>query len=289
MKLLQLVLAVTIVASGVSLLSGDELSIQQVGEKPKGFSKLFSKQIVVFGLSVYATAEVSDEDVMHAAGVLAQYLDNNEDGQADNPLVLKSLQEHQGSIVMFPDEDSAERIDVHEHIPERVWDSMIIVGLWGDETHPNGSTPGKFDATLEEVLHLVTSAGYSMAYPEVFGERTGSEIANAMDKARGGRFRKVPRKYPESAWYSYYDRSCDYRCQITEYFYWGLTSLLGAQEYAGRGDEIGDEWKLNTNEKLEQGDKLLYRLLTNPKYKFPTKLPDGQYRIKTKLGKPTKE
>ena len=137
----------------------------------------------------------------------------------------------------------------------------------------NGSP--RFDASLEEVLHLITQHGYAEAYPEVFGEKKGSKIADAMDIARGGYFKKVPNYYPADAWYTYNDVSCDYSCQITEYIYWALTSILGGQDFPGRFDEIKDEWKLNTNEK----DMNVYNLLTNSEYKFPTNLPNGKYRI----------
>ncbi len=77
-----------------------------------------------------------------------------------------------------------------------------------------------------------------------FGEYKGSETADAMDKARGGYFREVPVKYPDSAWFTYYDKTCDYSSMITEYIYWALTSILGAQNFSGRFDEIKEEWKL---------------------------------------------
>ena len=75
---------------------------------------------------------------------------------------------------------------------------------------PGWTRRGRFDATLEEVLHLITHAGYAHVYPEVFGEKPGTQIAKAMDQARGGHFRRVPRSYPAGAWYTYDDRSCDY-------------------------------------------------------------------------------
>ena len=77
-----------------------------------------------------------------------------------------------------------------------------------------------FDAAYEEVLHLITHAGYAFAYPEVFGERPGTKLGDAMDKARGGRFLAIPNKYPKKAWYTYYDDTRDYGCQATEYNYW---------------------------------------------------------------------
>ena len=113
--------------------------------------------------------------------------------------------------------------------------------LFGDEVFPEGSSSGKFDASLEEILHLITEYGYSQEYDSVFGEKIGSEIANAMDTARGGQFTSIPSSYPSDTWYHYTDSSCDYKCQITEYFYWGLTSILNGQEHSGRFDEIKDD------------------------------------------------
>ena len=99
-----------------------------------------------------------------------------------------------------------------------------------------------------------------------------------MDIARGVLFKTTPNHYPNKAWYSYNDRTCDYQCQSNEYIYWGLTSLLGGQNHEGRENQIADEWKLNTPSKFKSTDRALYSLLTNPKYNFPTQLPDGNYQ-----------
>ena len=262
----------------VGVLAATPLQIRPVGDRPEGFQRVFDRQVDVFGLAVYATSNVPAAKLLHAAGVLAQYLDNDADGKPDNARVIAALRKSKGLVFMFRTHREFEKIDLHHYIPPRVWNERMTIGLFAEETLPAGSVRGQFDATLEEVLHLVTAGGYSLAYPEVFGERPGTRLATAMDKARGGFFRRVPRRYPPGAWYSYDDRSCDYRCQITEYFYWGLTSLLDAQNYPGREQEIRHEWKLNTPEKLKNGDPLLFRMLTNPQYRFPRKCPDGKYR-----------
>jgi len=259
------------------------LKLVPVGdESPKGFSRVFSKQVDVFGIKVYATAKTPDTKVLHAANVLAQYLDNDADGKPDNPLVLKMLLEHKAGMMMTATQRSMERLDVHRFIPEKIWDNMMLQGLWGQETLPDAAKRGEFDATLEEVLHLITQVGYANAYPKELGERPGTSVAKAMDKARGGHFRKVPQKYPKGAWYTYDDESCDYGCMVTEYVYWGLTSILGAQDYPGRLDQIKVEWRPNTKKKMQKMDPDLFKLLTDPKYKFPTVLPDGKYRPKKK-------
>ena len=104
----------------------------------------------------------------------------------------------------------------------------------------------------------------------IFGEYKGTKIALAMDKARGGYFEKIPKRYPKGAWYTYDDRTCDYSCMVTEYFFWSLTSYLGAQK--NRYEEISEEWKLNSKKKMKK-DELMMKLITNPEYKIPKKLP----------------
>ena len=135
-----------------------------------------------------------------------------------------------------------------------------------------------FDATLEEVFHLITNHGYANAYPEVFGTKPGTKLADCLDAARGGRFEDVPRRYPRDAWFSYDDDTCEYECQITEYIYWAMTSMLGAQKPRWRQREIADEWKLPTRELVKERDPAVFKLLSDPRYKFPTRLPDGRYR-----------
>lgn len=234
-----------------------------------GILSSFTRKVVVFGIDIYAVPQVTDANLLHAANVMAQYLDNDEDGTIDNQLVVDKMLEKKAFMVMWKSEN-----DLNEFPSGREGQD-----LGNDETNPtyisSGKT-GRFDASLEEVLHIITHAGYTNAYPDVFGEKQGTQIANAMDKARGGKFTAIPSSYPADAWYTYDDNTCEYNCMVTEYHYWALTSILGAQE--NRLNEIQQEWKLNTAAKVQEKDAAVYELLTNPQYKFPTVLPDGTYR-----------
>ena len=134
-----------------------------------------------------------------------------------------------------------------------------------------------FDASLEEVLHLVQNVGWALTYPKVFGLERDSRLARAMDKARGGYFEELPDKYPKHAFYTYYDDTCDYGCQVIEYSYWVTTSYLGAQDYPGRKDEIADEWKLTSRNELISKDSG-WKVLASKEFNQPMlKLPDGNY------------
>lgn len=250
--------------------TGNDPNFTIVANTDSGFSN-FNRKVDVFGIDIYAVAGVEDAKLLHAANVMAQYLDNDEDGSIDNQAVLDKMLENKAFLVMWKSEND---LDIDPPADRFGQD------LGNDETNPSYVTDGKtgrFDASLEEVLHIINNAGHSYAYPQAFGQNQGSDLTNAMDIARGGQFINIPNTYPADAWYTYDDQTCDYAsCQTIEYLYWALTSMLGAQE--NRLDEIGHEWKLNTRAKVENTDTAIFALLTNPEYKMPTVLPDGTYR-----------
>jgi hypothetical protein len=242
---------------------GNDQNFTIVAHSDTGFTST-NRKVMVFGIPVYAFYDVEDSKLLHAANIMAQYLDNDENGIVDNSLLLTTLLNNEAALFMWKTESqinlNAQDLGADESIP-----------IW----HTNGQT-GQFDAALEEVWHVITYSGYSDAYPEIFGENSGTSLTNAMDIARGGNFTSIPENYPNNAWYTYDDQTCDYQCMATEYFYWGMTSILGAQE--NRLNEISQEWDLNSRDLVENTDTAIYSLLTNPVYNFPTVLPDGTYR-----------
>jgi hypothetical protein len=242
----------------------------------------FAKKTSVFGIAIYGTETTPDEAMLHAANVMAQYLDNDEDGQPDNSLVVDHMIKQGATLVMTKDESEID--DLFDKVPE----SQALQDLYASEMIIDGSgADGEFDASLEEILHLITHVGYAGVYPDEFGEVKGSDIANAMDIARGGQFESIPENYPKAAWYTYDDESCDYSCMVTEYIYWALTSMLGAQAGDERLAVIDSEWQLNTNEKVKNKDSAVYTLLTDAEFGLATVLPDGDYSALTFVISPT--
>ena len=250
----------------------------KIGPIPSGeldvFKKQFTYYINVFGIHLFGTATTPPAKLRHAAVILAEYLDNDEDGKPDNPKVLATMVQRKAFLFMTANERALGRLD-HEVFQDAGFHHGQ--GQFATETNPGGD---EFDASLEEVLHLVTHEGYAYAYPEVFGEKPGTTLANCLDMARGGHFKRVPRRYPKGAWFTYDDRSCDYGCQCTEYLYWAVTSVLGAQDTARRREDVGQEWRLYNRELVKTRDPKVYELITDPKYKLPSRLPDGKYRVK---------
>lgn len=227
------------------------------------------KKVMVHGVPIYATNTTGDDKLLHAAGVLAQFLDNDEDGEIDNPKVHQAILDTGGAIVMTGAQDEAHEMD---------WrNAPSGQGLYDEETEIDARARGVFDAALEEIWHMVTDNGYGAAYPEVFGTAPGTVLTDAMDKARGGRFDGPPDEYPEGAWYTYDDETCDYGCMASEYIYWVYTSFIGAQDLPGRLDQIGREWRLDTPKKLKNGEPVLHEILSDPEYRIPMVIPDGNY------------
>lgn len=248
-----------------------DLKITDIPDELDAFDSTFSKYIGVFGVHVFGTARTPDAKLRHIACVLAEYLDNDEDGLPDNPRVVEAMASRDMAMVIAASERELDESNAERLHGEGFHHTQF---QHAGETKPGR---GRFDATLEEVLHLVTM-GYAEAYPRVFGPRSGTALGECLDRARGGHFTRVPRKYPEKAWFHYDDRSCEYSCMAVEYLYWALTSLLGAQSDSDRQRDIANEWRLATPEKIREGDPWIVALLTDPVYRWATRIPDGRYR-----------
>jgi hypothetical protein len=245
-----------------------------VGALPADIAVLdpyFDKHIDVFGVHIVATPATSAAAIRHAAGVMAQYLDNDADGGADDPDVIRSLTGRTATLVMGRDERDMERSGLFDaDIPD---DLQAFQDLYEEETNQ----PGRFDAALEEVHHLLYDYGWASVYPQRLGFEGSTDLTEAMDAARGGHFEGVPNRYPEEAWYHYDDRTCEYECMVTEYIYWPHTTLLGAQSDASRCREIEREWEPCTPESLRATDAAVVTLLEDPELGLPSALPDGVY------------
>ncbi|MHC4566521.1 MAG: hypothetical protein ACYTE3_12265, partial [Planctomycetota bacterium] len=103
----------------------------------------FTKQVEVFGLNIYATNTTGDDKLLHAARILAEYIDNDEDGVPDNPKIMQALIEGRGAIVMRRREGEI-----------TAGPGPRGQGLYDEETIPDARAQGRFDASLEEILHV---------------------------------------------------------------------------------------------------------------------------------------
>ena len=269
----------------------------------------FTKYINVFGLNIVAREGVPDSKIIHAAGIMAQYIDNDEDGNSDDPELIEYLYEQRATLIMFADQQ-----DLDDSLPPISFNgllNMINIGLGigvdnlqdlqGDEVQPTSRSldafkhrvlgdhhsedEERFDASLEEVLHLITHVGVSQKYPKVFGE-FDSELSVLIEKLNGdcgwgyaGNY-KSPSSGECTGFYAYDDETCDYQCTQTEGIFWSLTTILGAQNYTSRLEIIENEWVIGEPEVFKDKAADIHKLLTSyEEYPWlPRTLPNGKYQ-----------
>ena len=267
-----------------------EVVVTEIPEELKSFEEAgFSKYASAFGVHHFGTPEARDEKLLHAARVTAEYLDNDSDGVPDNMWVLSHLVSRNAAIVMPRTQAQLEGMDRSSYREAGFRRTQL---LWDEETRPGFVKDGVVnreilqDSAIEEIFHLLCGTGWARAYPEAFSPQPGSELSKCMDLARGGHFTDIPtdgpkKGYPAGAWYYYTDETCGYRCMAVEYMYWGMTSILGVQEfnYLNRPEDGGEsgEWGAYTPELMQTLDPCLTALLTDPQYGLPTKVPEGLY------------
>ena len=212
--------------------------------------------------------------MLHAANVLAELLDNDEDGTVDDAALLTQLQDTGFIMPMFNRDDSAAMKDFMRYYQGE----GVSAVLFADEVDP--TQPGHWgtDASVEEIMHTINHRGHVKIYPEAFGLEPGSSwLTAAMDVARGGQFMSVPPNYPDEAWYHYDDETCDYQCMAIEYIYWAQVSNMGILDDRATCAGIADEWEPCARTLLESMDELIFELVTDPVYKLPQQAPDGKY------------
>ena len=239
----------------------------------------FDKFVEVYGVYVVGSPGAPMNKVMHTAGVLAQYLDNDENGLPDDPRVASYLSNNNYIVPVWSVSD---RENFWENARGSYCEDNIgmAASMYYDEDQwaiGGIQKTGQWDTNLEEVWHVV-SAGWYEVYPKYFGNKE-SMLHEAMDKARGGKFVEVPSKYPKSAWYTYNDKGCSYECQAHEYFYWILMANINALNLSYTDKcSPNDEWNICNRFDLKKMDILAYELLNNYDFIFPTKIPNGEYK-----------
>jgi len=244
---------------------------------------VFGIFIDVFGVYVVAPSSAPLELVIHTANVLAEYIDNDEDGIPDDQAVLNQLIDGKFVAPVWT-----------ISIRDAFWPSVqgtycednirTAASMYYDEDEwaiGGIQSAGTWDVNLEEMWHIVT-VGWTLAYPDYFSayESSASLISQAMDMARGGRFLSVPDQYPDIAWYTNPEGA--YPNQVIEYIYWIMMANFGALDPSLTDwcERSYEEWHVCTRAQLAQVDPLAHSLLNDHGFNLPDRIPDGNYSPK---------
>ncbi|HIN26756.1 MAG TPA: hypothetical protein EYM74_05525, partial [Candidatus Marinimicrobia bacterium] len=108
----------------------------------------FTKYVRVLDcFSVYAESSIPDAKVLHAAAVAAELLDNDEDGEVDDPVLKAELGANGALIPIFAYDGSPAMDNFFDHYNG---DGAAAV-LWQNEIDPINPGYWGADATVEEV------------------------------------------------------------------------------------------------------------------------------------------
>ena len=156
----------------------------------------------VFGVAVFVHNSVSDAKLQHAASIMAEWLDNDEDGCVDTPVILKHLlRKDKPAFAVVRKNKSPDNWAV----PFNNKKFECSAPQKDFETRPECTgvkgTNDCVDATLEEVWHIIQGQGYAPAFKKYFWvgnpeldmatkfKNVNSTLAALTDAARG----QIPR------------------------------------------------------------------------------------------------
>jgi len=152
--------------------------------------------IHVFGVPILGSKTAKDSGKMQfAASLLAELLDNDNDGCADDPNVLAHLLKKDAGMDVGDPATSKTLFYMgmddsfdETALMKKGYVSGQTCSLFESFPKFAGLNSGilNFDATQEEWLHFINSYGHQRAYPKIFGTTytANSALTNAMDIAR---------------------------------------------------------------------------------------------------------
>ena len=156
--------------------------------------------VEVFGIPIIAGSKFKNSGKLnHVASIMAELLDQDSDGCADDPNVLRNLlmkrkmKSPKGEIFklrkafVLPNKKPAKETAKFAMLKKGF---KFSVDVDFPQIVPKCSglhqTKDCMDASIEEIYHFITSLGHSIAYSKIFGNKwqAPSNLTRAMDIAR---------------------------------------------------------------------------------------------------------
>ena len=147
--------------------------------------------VEVFGIPIIAGTKFGNSAKLnHVASVMAELLDQDGDGCADDPNVLRHLLTKAGKFrkaFVLPNTKPATQAATMA-IMKKGFGYTLDVDIGQIKLNCTGLhfTPECSDNSIEEIYHFLTDYGYSKAYSKILGLtwQAQSKLTNAMDIAR---------------------------------------------------------------------------------------------------------
>lgn len=260
-KIVTVAISVTVLAACVALGLGVMGAKQAGRDLPNCPGGVFANEAMVFdAIAICATSDISQEKLAHAANVAAEWLDNDGDGEVDEPRIVTAMQTSRPFVIMTPSGPSAAVMAALSP----TFASRVGQDLHASETNPGN---GQRDASQEEVLHAIQNGGWAIAFPDVWGDQPGATLYQEWQAAEA------------AGHYAYDDPTCNAACKVTEYTYVAAASYLGSTK-----DLESNEIRLHTRDALREGVPGTVAVFESTDYRFATDhWPTGQYRHQSNI------
>ncbi len=259
--------------------------VEPVTEVPAGLTTVATKVVNCYRIPIFGTAASNDDDLLQVAHHLGEYIDNDEDGIADNGLVHRAAIANDSFIVVFKDQDEFDTFAAAGDIPSVYLNAFNVRFIMGENIRTEMRS-GRLDQSRVETLKLWLRAGYSSVtdYTSVFGELEGTVIEGFMQAAKDDVWMFGNVALDKPGWFHVDSTSIPQL--ISEYFYYVMGSRIGLFDFSGGGRTIRADWDLDTEEKLRGGDIWAYYLVNKPDYRLPRRMPDNEYNPDVPPGVP---
>ena len=207
----------------------------------------FTKKLTVYGLTLGAKDDASDDFMMLVARTITEIFPRNENlDLAKQEEVLRNHYLHRALIPVPVGEDMSFFEEDRETFMLTASQNSICDIIMSE-------VPGQVMEVVEHILHFVSDTGLHFAFPAEWGISQDSEIAIAMNEA-------VEKGYYEIEQYGDIpDEEEHHRVLIQEFAYWAISTYWDLQEVYGPVGEA--EWNIVTAAELNEKMPALYDMI----------------------------
>jgi hypothetical protein len=194
---------------------------QETAVEPTDEYKPFTKKLAVYGITLIASDDISDEFIRNVAATVKEMFPRGVEGidPALQRQVLDNLYRYRAAIPLFKGQE-------HEFAGKDEED-------WAVTTSRNSicdiimeGVPGQVNEVVEHILHHVSDVGLNYTFPGDWGISTTSRLYRAMQAAIDGGYYNV-------AQYDEIDKEEHDRVLLQEYAYWVIYDSWNLRETYG--------------------------------------------------------
>lgn len=186
--------------------------------------------VMPFDILIAADEDMPSPYIELTATIVAEMVDADKDGLADDPRVLQQLQKGDIAFLAMPMEPYKWEQDQFPKI-EGILGYDIIVPMWWMEQDTSATSPSIHarSVMVEEVTHLFTQFGWSSIYPAQFGvDNWESIIAQETRRAACTWWQHPENSCPNNP--AEYEGDCSHpNCDVVEFYHQVLILRSGMQ------------------------------------------------------------